>query len=289
MKIEKPSWASFRTDAGDIVEALPDPPKSGLTMNQTPIADAVRIALSARIAGRSDAFAGGRGYLCQDARDPEGWVFPDCLVAFGVNPDAIMARNAYVINEIGKPPDFVMDIASANPAVADYKRRRKRYEELQAAEHWLFDPTGGQYYDQPIAGDALVNGRFRPIEIVSGRNGLLWGHSAVLGLDLHWREGMLRLYDPATRRYKDDYLHARLGQDAAKGMLRALDFQRQIERENNLEEKAFLEALHRAAANEERHAERERRLAAKAEVQRHAERERRLAAEAEARRLRGYV
>ena len=35
--------------------------------------------------------------------------YPDLLVAFGVDPAAYKASNAYVISEQGKPPDFVLE------------------------------------------------------------------------------------------------------------------------------------------------------------------------------------
>ncbi len=221
---------------GAFVEMLPDPPKKGDKMNQEPSSSSLRETLRVHFADRPDAFAGGNGYLLMDARESEGWVVPDCLVAFGVNPATILARNGYVINEVGKPPDFVLETASESAGRADCARKRERYEEMEVPEYWRFDATGGLHHDRPIAGDALVDGRYRPIEIVREPSGLLWGRSAVLGLDLCWDEGLLRLYRPAGGEY------LRSLSDAVAG-LRAAEARWQDERERRLAAEAEIRRL----------------------------------------------
>ena len=257
---------------GRIIEMLPDPPKNGDAMNQEPIASSVRETLRVHFYDRRDVFVSGEGYLCQDTRDREGWLVPDCVVAFGVDPAAIFPRNGYVISEVGKPPDFALEIASPSTGRADYTTKRRRYAELNVPEYWRFDDTGGRYHDKPIAGDMLVDGLYRPIEIVRAPSGTLWGRSAVLGLNLCWDEGRLRLYDPVAGEYLRSQLEEKLGQISEREQRQAAEAQIQAERERRLKS----EAQHRA--------ELERRL--EAEAQRHAEREQRLAAEAEIARLR---
>ena len=58
----------------------------------------------------------GEHYLAR-ARPSEmtGVRYPDLLVAFGVDPAAYCRSNAYIIEEQGKPPDFVLEIASPAP------------------------------------------------------------------------------------------------------------------------------------------------------------------------------
>ena len=41
---------------------------------------------------------------------------PDLLIAFGVDPEAYYASNGYIVQEQGKPPDFVLEVAPAAPA-----------------------------------------------------------------------------------------------------------------------------------------------------------------------------
>ena len=53
-----------------------------------------------------------------------GLRYPDLLVAFDVDPDAFKRDNAYVIREQGKPPDFVMEIASPSSRRRDLVTKR---------------------------------------------------------------------------------------------------------------------------------------------------------------------
>ena len=245
---------------GRLIEMLPDPPKNGDAMNQEPIASSVRETLRVHFADRRDVFVSGEGYLCQDTRDREGWIVPDCVVAFGVDAAAIFPRNGYVISEVGKPPDFALEIASPSTGRADYTTKRRRYAELNVPEYWRFDETGGRYHDKPIAGDRLVDGLYRPIEIVREPSGTLWGRSAVLGLDLCWDEGRLRLYDPAAGEYLRSQLEERYGRLAEREQTQAAEAQLHVERERRL------------ASEAQRQAEREQRLAAEAEIARLRER-----------------
>ena len=45
-------------------------------------------------------------------RDMTGLRYPDLLMAFGVDPAPITAAGLMVIADQGKPPDFVMEVAS---------------------------------------------------------------------------------------------------------------------------------------------------------------------------------
>jgi hypothetical protein len=136
---------------------------------------------------------------------------PDCVVSFGVDPQAIHDRNGYVISEVGKPPDFVLEIASESTGVVDYTRKRDGYAGYGVREYWRFDPTGGDYHDQPMAGDVLVNGEYQPTPLNRGAGGLIRGHSPVLGLDLCWDNGRLRFYDPKAGEYLSTMIEALSG------------------------------------------------------------------------------
>ena len=43
-----------------------------------------------------------------------GLRYPDLLVAFGVVPAAYYRANSYVISELGKPPEIVLEIATVS-------------------------------------------------------------------------------------------------------------------------------------------------------------------------------
>ena len=150
---------------------------------------------------RPDVFVGGEGYLCRDTRDRTGWVVPDCVVAFGVDARAILDRNGYVIEEVGKPPDFVLEIASESTGRADYTTKRDIYAGHGVGEYWRFDSTGGERHDAALS-ERLVDGAYEPMPMHHERDGVIRGYSPVLGLELHWDEGRLRIYDPADGRVR---------------------------------------------------------------------------------------
>ena len=126
---------------------------------------------------------------------------PDMTVVFGVNKGVVLPRRGYSIEEHGKPPDFVLEVASPTTARNDYTRKREDYASYGIPEYWRFDATGGQWYDAALAGDRLVGGVYRPIPINRSAEGHLWGHSDVLNLDLCWEEGRLRWRNPETGQY----------------------------------------------------------------------------------------
>ena len=130
---------------------------------------------------------------------------PDLLIAFNVNADATIAQNGYAVLDRGKPPDFVLEVASTTTGRNDYTDKRIDYQEFGIPEYWRFDPTGGRRHDAPLAGDMLVDGVYRPAEIIQSDGTHLWGHSQVLNLDLCWEDGALRWWDPAARRYLPTY------------------------------------------------------------------------------------
>ena len=182
------------------LEPLPDPPRIPDMQQYTRIAAFDRF-LYAHFGQRADVLICGSGYLRHEAGNDAERLAPDCMVVFGVNPDAIVARNGYVISEVGKPPDFVLEVASRSTGRRDYTVKRAGYAGYGVREYWRFDHTGGRYHDAALAGDRLVNGVYEPITIHEEPDGLKWGHSAVLGLDLCWDEGELRVYDPAAGAY----------------------------------------------------------------------------------------
>ena len=72
---------------------------------------------------------------------------------------------------------------------------------LGSGEYWRFDASGGLYHDRPLAGDALVDGEYVPIEIHHESDGVIWGYSPMLNLNLCWDRGRLRFYDPERGEY----------------------------------------------------------------------------------------
>ena len=135
----------------------------------------------------------------------EGLRYPDLIIAFGVDPKAFEERNGYLIPEQGKPPDFVLEIASNSTGEVDETAKRADYEAMGVLEYWRFDHTGGKFHSVPLAGDRLVDGRYIPIEIARVGDEIYRGHSDVLNLDLRWEYGVLRWYDSVDGRYLRTY------------------------------------------------------------------------------------
>ena len=122
---------------------------------------------------------------------------PDLLIAFNVSPEDYRKSNGYIVSEQSKPPDFVMEVASATTAETDTGEKRDYYASMGIPEYWRFDETG-QHHGQRLAGDRLVGDSYVPIDIEEAEAGVLEGYSHVLNLRIRWVRGQLLWIDPAT-------------------------------------------------------------------------------------------
>ncbi|MYC34959.1 MAG: Uma2 family endonuclease [Chloroflexi bacterium] len=161
----------------------------------TPLTETVHV-LEHRYRDRADVFVAGNLLLYYRMNDNEVRVAPDVMVVFGVED---YPRDSYIVwREDGKIPDFVMEIASPGTYSRDVTDKRDVYAGLGVTEYWRFDPTG-KLFTPALEGDRLVDAAYRPIQIAADDDGVLRGHSEVLGLDVCVRPELeLRLYDPAT-------------------------------------------------------------------------------------------
>ncbi len=180
---------------------FPDPPKDQedkMTSFKRLAATGNAYLLIDHLGNPETTLVGGDLYVSlAPTTDMTGVRYPDLFVAFDVNPAAYHASNAYVISEQGKPPDFVLEIASRSSGRIDTGPKRRDYAALLISEYWRFDETG-EYHGARLAGDRLVNGEYVAIDIDELDDGGLQGYSAVLGLYLRWERGELVFYDPAT-------------------------------------------------------------------------------------------
>ena len=199
------------TGAHPTLTELPDPPRPPDAMKQRRHVASADQVLRSYFRRQPDTLVSGEGYLCYQARDARTSPHPDCLVAIGLTipPEMIEnVANGYVISEIGRPPDFVLEVASPSTGVRDYTTKRDDYARLGVKEYWRFDPSGGAWHDAPLAGDSLVAGTYQPIPVFGSVDQAVRGYSTALGLELHWEEGCLRFREPDSREFLPDLIEA---------------------------------------------------------------------------------
>ena len=159
----------------------------------------------------------GNTLIYYEEGNPRRLVSPDCYVAIGISMESIEEFNTYRIWEVGKPPDFVLEIGSPSTATTDLRAKRDLYAEIGVPEYWRFDSTGGRFYREPLVGERLVDGEYQRLEMEREPEGRVRGHSDVLGLDLCWVDGHLRFYNPAEGRWLPNYrdIHAQADAEQA--------------------------------------------------------------------------
>ena len=214
-----------------------------------------------------------------------GLRIPDLIIAFDCDPARAIERQGYDIDEQGKPPDFVMEIASKTTGRVDYTEKRVDYERYRIPEYWRFDSTGGDYHDAALAGDMLVDGRYEPIDIERDGDSYYWGYSETLGLYVCWDAGKLRWYDPRTGSYlltsdeeadRADRAEESAAREAAARQLADERAEMEADARRQADERAEMEADARRRANERAEQEAERADRAEAELRRLRERLERL-------------
>ena len=136
----------------------------------------------------------GPAYVANESR------YPDLLVAFDADPVAYKASNGYIVSEQGKPPDFILEVASRRTASDDLAGKKDYYEALRVGEYWLFD-SEGRFYGFTLRGYCLVDGSYEPIEVNEIEPGVFQGYSAALNLLLRAGDGRLGWHDPATEEH----------------------------------------------------------------------------------------
>ena len=164
--------------------------------------------------------AGERYLALAPTRDMTGLRYPDLLIAFNVDPETYRRRRAYVIEDQGKPPDFVLEVASPSTRRIDATAKRLDYAALGIPEYWRFDEEPTRRGPR-LAGDQLMDGEYQPIPIEEVVEGVLQGYSPVLDLHLRWEQGQLAWYDPATGRHITTFEDERSRADRAEAELNA--------------------------------------------------------------------
>ena len=148
--------------------------------------------------------------------------YPDLMVAFGVSPADYAASNGYIVSEQGKPPDFVLEVASASTSNADLNEKRDYYAMIGVGEYWRFDRTG-EHYGTRLHGERLVHGAYLPIPLDELPGEDLQGYSAALGVNLRCEGEELVFCDPATGQPVATLESERARADIAEARVRELE------------------------------------------------------------------
>ena len=216
---------------------------------------------------------------------------PDLMVAFGV-PNR--HRRTYPVWEVGKAPDFVLEIVSPNARTRkkDVVEKPALYRRMGAREYFLFDPNGRR--EPRLRGWRFDRAQDVVLPLAAPVDGMRGIFSKALGLHLchthpwprrrHRRPGAgrLRWHDPASGVLLDELPDVAQGRAEQTRRADAAERQRaeQARRADAAEERAATaerqqaEQARRAGAAEERAATAERQRAEQAQRADAAERQR---------------
>ena len=181
----------------DIFYEEPGPIEEGMRQEFT--IDRIKWSLRERYLEHEDVFVSNAVFLSYDMTNGNARVRPDLFIAFDVDAATIRENLPnFWVWETGKVPDFVMEVASPSTAANDLGSKRELYARLGVTEYWRFDPSGGNLYGQPLAGERLIEGSYVPFDISVRPDGSQLSHSQLLNLDFYWNDAGFDVLDPAT-------------------------------------------------------------------------------------------
>ena len=192
---------------------LPDAETQGAVFRR------ILATLNLRYADQPRTHVNGNTFIYYDQGAPGRNISPDCYVAFDVDSAAIYRRNIYRVWVVGKPPDFVLEIASEHTAENDIGPKRELYAIIGIGEYWRYDPTpDSRHYGEKLVGEWLGDdGVYHRRPVAPDAAGRPRGYSPTLGLDLVWWENEdLRFYDPVTGEWQRNPEEEQLARIAAE-------------------------------------------------------------------------
>ena len=180
----------------DIFYEDPEPIEDG--MLQEPTINLLVFMLRWWFSQRPNVFVSAGGFIFWNPANGNERIAPDCYIALDTDPAFVYQFPNYFLWEVGKPPDFVLEVASPSTARNDLGRKRDLYARLGIPEYWKLDPTGGDLYGVALMGERLVDGQYVPYTLNAAQDGSVWSHSQVLNLDFHWNGEQFDIRDPLT-------------------------------------------------------------------------------------------
>ncbi len=184
--------------------AIEYPYSDGKAMAESPRhVDAILYALAMlrnRFAESSLVQVGANMNLYYQEGDVEKKLVPDLFVVRGL---AALPETSYRVWEAGRPPGFVLEVASPASAGRDRGVKRVLYASIGVTEYWRFNPVGAlegaSRPGQRLEGSTLAGLGYEPLGLAA--DGSI--RSEVLELDLRvdsrpGMEHLLRFRDPGT-------------------------------------------------------------------------------------------
>ena len=195
----------IRSDAGADDEALYPSSDSRPMAENTWQARAILNAAGDLGVARPEALVAADILVYSEEGNDKNRVAPDVLVAFGVGTHN---RSTYRVWKEGKPPDWVLEVASPGTVSRDLEFKPCVYAAMGVREYWLFDAKGGVFPRgmARLRGLKLADGKYAPLPSRL-QDGLFVIRSEVLRLDLRAEGELIRFRDPATRedvRHRDE-------------------------------------------------------------------------------------
>ena len=171
-------------------------------------------------------------------------IAPDVLAAFGLSTEK---RSSYFVWVEGKPPDWVLEVASPSTEANDRGEKLQSYAAMGVPECWLFDPKGDVFPrgTPRLQGHRLKAGKYVALapRLVAGERVI---RSCALGLDLCVDGELLRFREPATGRNVQHRSEVEAAARQESALRRAAEAR--AERETTRAEQAVARAEQEAAA-----------------------------------------
>ena len=212
--------------------------------------------------GRDDVLVEADRIVYYKAGDASASIVPDVFVVLGVGSHP---RRTYKVWEEGRPPDFVMEVASPATFGNDDVIKPRIYARMGVREYFQFDPEPEARLLTPrLQGRRLQGGSYHALrtERLPGIEASV--HSEVLGLDIHFDGNELLVWDSKRGRYWSVTASERRAEAEARA-------RRQAQEQAQAEAEARTVAEQRAQAETEARAMAEQRAQAKTEALREAE------------------
>ena len=124
--------------------------------------------------------------------NPDQRLAPDVMLAFGV-PAPERQRESYRVWDEGKPPDWVLEIASDGPVGWEKGFRTGEYAAMGVREYWLYDAQGTVFDagEPRLQGYGLAGCQYQPLP-KRREQGADVITSRVLGLELMVEDELIR-------------------------------------------------------------------------------------------------